>query len=229
MAFRDALYERYATARGAHGAASTAWWQHKYLPLLRSVPKQGRVLEIGCGAGELLAFLKSRGFSNAQGIDISPEQVALARERGVDAEVGDALQLTGSYQLIIAVDVLEHFTRDELVRLARVLFEALAPGGKLLIQTANGAGLFPRQVIYGDLTHLTIFTPQSLGQLLRASGFENFAFYETGPIPLRLRGKVNVVAWQLIKQAVNIVRRVETGKSQAIWTENFICLAQKPG
>src|SRR5690349_110334 len=108
MAFRDALYERYATSKGPHGAASTEWWERKYLPLLRGIDQQARVLEIGCGSGELLAFLQSRGFLNAHGIDISPEQVALARARGVDAEVGDALRTSGSYALIIAVDVLEH-------------------------------------------------------------------------------------------------------------------------
>jgi SAM-dependent methyltransferase len=230
MAFRDALYEQYAsTFKGPRDPPSRAWWEHKYLPLLGDLPRDAPVLEIGCGTGELLAFLQARGFTNAHGIDISPEQVVLARARGVDAEVGDALQISGSYGLIIAVDVLEHFTRDELLRLARVLYEALQPGGRLLIQTANGAGLFPRQVIYGDLTHMTIFTPESLAQLLKSSGFADLSFYETGPVPLRLRGKLNVLAWQLIKGAANIVRGIETGKSQAIWTENFICVARKPG
>ena len=54
----------------------------------------------------------------------------------------------------------------------------------MLVQTANGAGLFPAQVIYGDLTHMTIFTPHSLAQLLRASGFVDLAFTDIPRIPL---------------------------------------------
>ena len=91
------------------------------------------------------------------------------------------------------------------MRLAPLLHAALRPGGRLLVQTANGAGLFPAQVIYGDLTHMTIFTPQSLDQLLRASGFVDLAFYETGPIPIRVRGKIDVALWTIIKALASTV------------------------
>lgn len=231
MSFRQPLYDQYlSTFKSTRGEASTAWWEHKYLPLLADLPRDARILEIGCGSGELLAFLKHHGFSNASGIDISAEQVALAQQRGVAVEQGDLFEALqqAECEAIIAVDVLEHFTRDELVRLSQMLYRALIPGGRLLIQTANGAGLFPRQVIYGDLTHLTIFTPESLAQLLTPAGFRDLRFDETGPVPIRLRGKVNVALWWLVKAVANTVRTVEAGKRQAIWTENFICLGQKP-
>jgi SAM-dependent methyltransferase len=167
------------------------------------------------------------------GIDISAEQVALARARGVRAALADAFGFLGgradAFGAILAVDVLEHLTRDELVQLAPLLFTALQPGGRLLVQTANGAGLFPHQVIYGDLTHVTIFTPQSLAQLLRPAGFVELAFYETGPVPIRLRGKLDLALWSGIKALANLVRRIETGKRQSIWTETFLCRAFKPG
>jgi SAM-dependent methyltransferase len=233
--FRAALYGRYVSAfKGeaiSGGDASFAWWDHKYLPLLDDLERSAPVLEIGCGAGGLLAYLGRRGFSHAQGIDISAEQIARAQERGVNAEIGDAFDFLdrnqGGFAAILAVDVLEHFSRNELVRLAPRLHSALKPGGRLLVQTANGAGLFPRQVIYGDLTHMTIFTPESLAQLLRPVGFGEFGFHETGPIPIRLRGKIDVALWAGLKTIANAVRSVETGKGQAIWTENFICRAFK--
>jgi SAM-dependent methyltransferase len=179
----------------------------------------------------LLTYLERRGFSHATGIDISAEQVDLARRRGARAIVADAFDFLdahrGQFEAIVAVDVLEHFTRDELLRLAPLLHAALHPDGRLLVQTANGAGLFPGQVIYGDLTHMTIFTPQSLSQLLHGVGFAQLDCYETGPIPIRLRGKIDVAIWSAIKAAVNMVRYVETGKRQTIWTENFICRAFK--
>jgi SAM-dependent methyltransferase len=231
MAFREVLYQRYAsTFKNETAAASVEWWDHKYLPLLRGLDHTAPILELGCGSGKLLAYLQSRGFTGARGVDISAEQVELARQRGVNAEQGDLLdaldQQHGSLALIIAVDVLEHLTRDELLRLARGTHAALHPGGRLLIQTANGAGLFPGQVMYGDLTHVTILTPESLGQLVRAVGFVDRSVYETGPVPIRLRGKLNVLLWRLVKGLANAVRAIETGKRQSIWTENFICLAR---
>jgi SAM-dependent methyltransferase len=209
------------------------WWDHKYLPLLDDVDRAAPVLEIGCGAGGLLTYFGQRGFSHVLGVDISAEQVEIARKRGVRAERHDVFEFLaehpGDFDAIVAVDVLEHFGRDELLQLAHLVIASLKPRGRLLVQTANGAGLFPGQVIYGDLTHLTIFTPESLGQLLRAVGFIDVASYETGPIPIRLRGKLNVALWATIKRIANSVRSIEAGKRQNIWTENFICRAFKPG
>jgi SAM-dependent methyltransferase len=235
--FRNALYDRYvSTFKGEtpHAEEAYAWWDHKYLPLLEGLDRTAAVLDIGCGAGGLLAYVGRRGFSHALGIDISAEQVAIARSRGVHAEVGDMFELLAQaaererFAAILAVDVLEHLRREELTRLAPLLYSALRPHGRLLVQTANGAGLFPGQVIYGDLTHMTIFTPQTLAQLLRPAGFVDLTFYETGPIPIRLRGKLDVALWTAIKLAASAVRRIETGKRQTIWTENFICRAFRP-
>ncbi len=234
---RATLYRRYvSTFKGAPDLASQAadeWWDHKYLPLLADLDRAAPILEVGCGSGGLLAYLGRRGFSQAGGVDVSPEQVELARQRGVAVECGDALDHLHdsgrTYGAIVAVDVLEHLTGDEALALAQASLDALRPGGRVVIQTANGAGLLAGQVIYGDLTHQTIFTPESLGQLLRAVGFNNLGFWETGPIPIRLRGKVNVALWALMKRLANVARSVETGKTQSIWTENFICRAFRTG
>jgi 2-polyprenyl-3-methyl-5-hydroxy-6-metoxy-1,4-benzoquinol methylase len=234
--FRATLYGRYVSTfkhvRNSNEASST-WWDHKYLPLLQDLERTAPILEVGCGDGRLLEYLAIRDFSNVSGIDISPEQIALAQGRGVRAQCADALTYLTSYEsefgAVIAVDVLEHLTRDELVTLTGRIYGSLRPDGRLLVQTANGAGLFPGQVIYGDLTHQTVFTPESLSQLLTHAGFVNLRFYETGPIPIRLRGRLNVILWRGIKGLANAVRYVETGKRQAVWTENFICRAIKPG
>ena len=82
-------------------------------------------------------------------------------------------------------------------------------------------------MIYGDLTHLTIFTPASLSaSCCGQPGFVDLSFHETGPVPIRLHaGKLDVALWAAIKAVANTVRSIETGKRQTIWTENFVCLA----
>jgi 2-polyprenyl-3-methyl-5-hydroxy-6-metoxy-1,4-benzoquinol methylase len=236
--FRADLYRGYvSTFKGERAALSDdgafVWWDHKFLPLLADLDRSAAILDLGCGSGSLLAYLGRRGFSHAFGVDISAEQIDRALQKGVSAAQHDAhaylAASTERFDAIIAVDVLEHFTRDELAHLVRQLFAALKPGGRLVVQTANGAGLFPGQVIYGDLTHQTIFTPESLGQLLRSVGFDAPSCYETGPIPVRVRGKLDVALWTAVKALANALRHAETGKRQVIWTENFICRALRPG
>ena len=93
--FRAHLYRRYvSTFKGEPtdlaGEGAFVWWDHKYLPLLADLDRDAAILEVGCGSGGLLAYL-GRRFSHARGVDISAEQIALARRRGVQAEQHDAV------------------------------------------------------------------------------------------------------------------------------------------
>lgn len=239
--FRSRFYERYvSTSAGPVGEHTTdglqaywAWSRLKILPLLGDVDMAHPILELGCGAGNFLALLKHEGYARVSGIDISGEMVARAKARGLDVTQGDALELlstkTERYGAVLAFDLIEHFTKDELLELLPAIRERLLPGGVFVVQTPNGQGLFPRQVIFGDLTHVTVFTPESLEQLLRFSGFEDIDVREAGPAPKSLRGVVRLALWNGIKLGAKAARYVETGKEQAIWTENMLCRSKKPG
>ncbi len=76
------------------------------------IPKDSRVLEIGCGRGELLAGLKAR---QVTGVDISPSQVEAARQRVPHgrflAQAGEELDLKGPFDVIIISDTL-NFAAD---------------------------------------------------------------------------------------------------------------------
>lgn len=238
--FRTTLYDRYvSTFKGRDSQLSAdslssyfARCEYKFLPLLERLRPESTILELGCGSGYMLEFLKRCGFTQVKGIDISKEQVELAINRGHDAEVADVFNyLNGkddTFDAIVALDFIEHFHKEELMTLIPLIFRSLKKSGTLILQTPNGEGLFPREIIYGDLTHLTIFTPNSLRQILKETGFQGFRFIDTGPVPKNIMGRLRLLLWRLIEFLANTVRRIEAGKSQAIWTENMICYCEKP-
>lgn len=238
--FRAALYEKYvSTFKGEQSGMTSEglesyfrWCEARLLPMFEGLGPDAEIVEVGCGPGYFLEFLARHGFRRVRGIDISREQIDLAVARGCAAEVADVFDYLGTRRgaiaAIVAIDLVEHFQKDELLRLSAAFHEALAPGGRLIVQTANGEGLFPRQVIYGDLTHATILTPGSFRQLFTLAGFENFRFRESGPVPRGLKGRVRSALWRAIRTAANLVRVIETGKSQAVWTENMICRCDRP-
>lgn len=180
----------------------------------------------------MLTPLQDHGFSNASGIDVSAEQVGLATDRGLNATVGDVFQYLhrtqSSFDAISALDFVEHFHKSEQLPLFEAIHAALRPGGKLILETPNGEGLFASQVIYGDLTHLTIFSEGSLSQLLTLTGFEKLEFYETGPAPKDLKGRVRGLLWRMVKLFANSARIIESGETQRLWTKNLICCCRKP-
>jgi SAM-dependent methyltransferase len=217
-----------------HGKTLQAYWNwcnYKYLPLLQALKNTDHILELGCGPGYFLEFLRTAGFVNVQGIDLSEEQVKIAKIKNLDVKSIDVFNYLQHnkelFNAIIAIDFIEHFTKEEAMTLAKLLYNSLENNGILIIQTPNGQGLFPNQVIYGDLTHQTVFTPESLRQLLTFPGFTDFKFAETGPVGKNLYGNIRLVLWKLIKKLANGIRKIETGKTQDIWTENLICSCRK--
>ncbi len=233
--FRRLFYRRYVSTLKAPPGDSQrcdvtsrwAHWKWEYLPLFRAIERSAPILELGCGTGDMLRFLASHGFTHLQGIDVSEEQLRIAAAHGLAVQQADAFDFLSEsprqYAVILAIDFVEHFTRDELVPLFEKVRDALAPGGLFIVQTVNGQGLLSGQVIYGDLTHMTILAPSALAQLLRVTGFQDIRFRETGPRPTALSGCIRLVLWALLRLVLNAVRKIESGKTQDLWTENMIC------
>ncbi len=231
--FRRVLYATYASTRRVRPHSTrTNWWQHKFGPLFADLDPDEPLLELGAGTGDFLGFLAGMGFTAVRGIDISAEQVELAGEAGAPVARADAidfLQSSGtSYAGLICLDFLEHLTRDELVELVPFMYASLKPGGRLIGQTVNMAGLLPNQVAYGDLTHMTLFTPDSLELLLRTFGFRDIEVYEAGPIPSGFKGRLRVLIWAVIRRVAYLIKRIESGKRQRIWTDTFLFTARRP-
>ncbi len=234
--FRVQLYDRYVSTFKSERAgfseeraeAYGSYCRHKILPLIAAAKRDAPVLELGCGAGNMLALLREDGFTSVKGIDISPEQVDVAKRRGLDVEVGSAAEVLaeaeGRYGLIVGMDFVEHFTKPELLEMLPLVRRALKPEGLLLLQTPNGQGLFPGQVIHGDLSHMSVLTPGSVAQMLTLAGFEDVRCFETGPVGDSFSGRTRVVLWAAIRVMLNALRRIEAGKSQSIWTENMLCV-----
>lgn len=93
--------------------------RRKYIvDLLKSLPKDSTILDIGSSSGILLNELKDEGFNseNLYGIDISEEAIKNCKENGIEnAFVMDAQNITldKKFDVIIASDCLEHLEQDK--------------------------------------------------------------------------------------------------------------------
>lgn len=201
-------------------------------PFLVGLPKSAVILDLGCGDGALLSHLKASGFTNARGVDGSAEQARAAIARGVSARQGDLFEALAAapaaFDAILVIDVIEHMTKSELARLGRLLRSALKPGGRLIVQTRNGEGVGAGRIVYGDLTYETIFNESSMGQYLRAFGFTDIQFRETGPVPHSLPGRLRWIAWRGLRAVTQLASLVQTGHCPSVLTAVIIAACRVP-
>lgn len=193
MEYRKAFYEDYhstQSGRRSHRDIEAQILEEKrrfrveVLKLLKNVDKNDWILDLGCGNGSLLQMLHDDGYEKLTGIDISKEQVVIAKSRtNLDIRCSDAetflKSVEVSYQCIMAMDVIEHLDKNELLQLIQLLYQKLNPGGIAIFRTPNMDGLHSNSYAYGDYTHECLLNPSSAKQLGLVAGFRVVEIYES--------------------------------------------------
>ena len=230
---RGRLYEAYAShhAGGGGDEAAALVYRRDIRPLLPP-PAAGPVVDLGCGRGELVRLLQADGF-DAEGIDISPEQAALARAAGVPrVRQGDLRTILAAqpahYAAITATDLLEHLTKPEVLQTFDDVAAALAPGGVFVGRVPNAISPLGGHIRNGDFTHQTSFTARSVRQLAAAAGFDSVLARSSPPVAHGLASAARAMTWQVVSACYRIALAAETGTLRGhIVTLNLTFVARK--
>lgn len=232
--YRARIYREYASrmqdAEDVFNKEKAERWGVPYKTFLRGwLPhnKDAATLDVGCGWGKLLHFFKSRGYINISGVDISPEQVALARQVTGDVVESDAIEFlqarSAGYDLVIGLDIVEHFKKDDVLPFLDACYNALRPGGRIVLQTPNAESIFGMKIRYGDFTHETAFDPSSLKKLLALCGFIEIEGREAGPAVHGVVSLARYFIWKVIRAALALYSLSETGDmGSGIYTRVFL-------
>lgn len=180
--------------------------KHSYYSIVREslvsllMAPPGDVLEIGCGTGKTLEYLKINGAKSVSGIELRKEVALAASESkyidniyNVNFLDEDSPVVGKKYDTIILSHVLEHFTEPNKVLSAVKLL--MHPESKFLVAVPNirHVSVILPLVFKGDFeykesgildhTHFRFFTKKSIMSILDSSGFkvENVKMDFAGP------------------------------------------------
>jgi 2-polyprenyl-6-hydroxyphenyl methylase/3-demethylubiquinone-9 3-methyltransferase len=163
----------------------------------RAWPEKARVLDFGCGNGATAHWLKERGF-DVVGLDPSETGIARATEAfpgpkfSTDLSAENMRRL-GPFDLALCIEVIAHC--HEPARELAKIFNALKPGGTLILATpyygylkilllALADRLKERQSVSAYAAYVSLFTPDTIGRLLREAGFEDVEIVRIGRVPM---------------------------------------------
>jgi 2-polyprenyl-3-methyl-5-hydroxy-6-metoxy-1,4-benzoquinol methylase len=241
MTFKDRFYQSYTSTHVNHRKgeaaldrfrAEFAVWEKHFGHLL---PRGGdaRILDVGCGRGGMVYWLHQLGYHGAEGVDLSSEQVETARRLGIpNVQQADLTSYLGRrpayYDALILRDVVEHFTREEIVAVLQLCRAATRPGGSVIIQVPNAESPFFGRIRYGDFTHELAFTSSSVTQLFNVLGFEEPRVYPTDPAIAGLGSLGRAALWAAVKTFYRILLYAELGGGPRIFTQGLIAVGRVP-
>lgn len=149
-----------------------------------------RIAELACGHGSFLQYLKSRDFRDILGVDSSPEQLNLARQIGVQVQQDDvnawlSRQPKGSFDALIAIDLIEHLSKDAFMDFLKTANDVLPSGGRLVLRYPNGDSPLVGRNLFNDITHVWTYTPNCLESLARMHRFSTVHFVDESSAAIR--------------------------------------------
>jgi SAM-dependent methyltransferase len=188
---------------------------HNFLPHLTR-PVGHRMLEIGCGAGDMLRVFRKKGFS-AVGTDLCKDNVSRDSKVFLHDVLTKPFRNT-QLDVIVMMGVIEHIRKDDLLSSLRNVRSMLAPGGVLFITTQNMDSPLGDHFRYLDITHELGFTRESLNQVGRLAGFKPECFPVVNPtVPERGLRKLVKGLW---RRLYRVHVRVCGGAMADTWWEH---------
>jgi 2-polyprenyl-3-methyl-5-hydroxy-6-metoxy-1,4-benzoquinol methylase len=203
------------------------WYTRGWLPEDKSAP----ILDLACGAGQFVYFLRKEGYQNVVGVDVDSQQISMAAKLGLDCRAAEAGALLSAsketWALIGALDVLEHLTRAEMFELLELVAAHLAPGGRLILSVPNASspqGLVTR---YSDITHETAFTTTSMEEALFCHKLRVRAVLDPWPAPVDFPRRLFRCVTLLTRSLEGMRLRLLGLSKPSVWSPVFWMMAEK--
>lgn len=207
------------------------WYAKRLLPYLPA-KSTAVCLDIPCGYGNFLYFLKQQGYDNVRGYDLDPAQVELARLLNLPACEGDVFEVLSdqseSYAMISSLDFIEHVSKDDALHFLTLCLQRLKPGGLLLLRAPCADGPFGAHDRHNDLTHQWGMTSNLLRAILEMQGYDRIELIDERPQPT---GIIDTLRWMVFFPArvLAIIFCMALGMSPPkIWSRSMFAVAYKP-
>ena len=184
------------------------------MPRLRGMLSgRKKVLDFGCGGGFLMPAL-SHVAGEVYGVDFSPTSVELTKQRSAEIpnfrgawSPAEALDMGLKFDGILAVEVIEHLSDEQLAGTLEIIKRMLEPGGVVVFTTPNDEDLAASRLycpecdhVFHRWQHVRSWNAQTLSAFLAGQGFEDVKAWTTDFSP-----PVGFGVWGQVRRAARAI------------------------
>jgi SAM-dependent methyltransferase len=206
--------------------------KRNYIPYIPN-NKNIQILDLGCGKGHYIGALQMLGYKNVIGVDVSESIVNYCKKQGLNVVQDNLVNYLkvnkNKHDVIIFNDVIEHFSKSEIIKILYLLRDSLKDDGIVICKTDNEAnpftGLSGR---YMDFTHEVGFVDLSIKQVFEATGFKDVKVKGADIYVFAgLLGLVFKAIAKIIYYCFFLLNCLAGRKSIHVFEKCLICIAKK--
>lgn len=192
-----------------------------------------RVGELGFGNGAFAGWIRDQ-HAHWMGIEVIQALLDRAKSRGFEAVFFDSTFTKelgcASLDVIIALDVLEHLSLEQIRDFLSDAWAALNSRGKLIVRLPCGDSPFVGSIYHGDLSHRTLLGSGAIGLLAHEANFRVLQI-RAPAFPLAgfpLRRTVSRVIVYFIQNCISwFLKNIIIGNKQAVISPNMVVVLEK--
>jgi 2-polyprenyl-3-methyl-5-hydroxy-6-metoxy-1,4-benzoquinol methylase len=188
------------------------------------------IYEAACGPGIFLKWAQNRGYTNLRGTDSSTQYCELARQATLPVVCTDSLadlaeQKDGSLAMIVAIDFIEHLTREILLDFLMLSRRKLRSGGSLILRAPNGDSPLVARNLFNDITHQWAYTSSALKGLLEMIGFRSVEFADDSIANIERYRVIKLPLAIIAQYFLQFLFRSATREKIKFWGSSFFVFA----
>lgn len=142
--------------------------------------KKIKIVDLGCGFGQVLYFLRKQNYCNVLGVDLSNENIIHCQKEGFNVVCSDILNylkdLKDKKDVFILSNVVEHFNYSEIENILNLIYKKLEKNGKLIIIIPNCNNVYGLATYFSDITHKSPLNEKSFEDIIVKTPFKTYEF-----------------------------------------------------
>jgi 2-polyprenyl-3-methyl-5-hydroxy-6-metoxy-1,4-benzoquinol methylase len=203
---------------------------------LKHMPKKknAKILEIACGMGHFLYFLKKNGYKNIEAIDLDPTHVNQCKALGfnmvVVADMYDYInQLEdSSYDLIVMNDLVEHIPRKDIISFLSTLRMKLRDNGAVIVKTMNCNNIYGISGYFADFTHVMGYTPERMKHVSMLASFSKCKVFNLFVFPdIKYIDVLIKCFWKVVFVFKRMCFFVNAKRNNDVFSKNLLAILYK--